>query len=91
MSIAVRCLTFLSTHLRRRERGPSLDTLKCLCLELIDDVCPKRRSLLSRSILGARHNADVWNLRSALFGGVSMSFGETVARERMARLDDLLH
>lgn len=78
----------LQRLLRRR---PSLDAMKRLCLELIDDVCPDRRSALSRSIIGARHQTDMWDLRSALFGTVSLSFGEREARARVARLDALLH
>ena len=90
MTLTDRCLNFLARRLRTTSHGPSLDTLKCACLELIEDVSPERRSSLSRSILSARHRSDVWDLRSALFGSVSMSFGESVARERMARLDNLM-
>lgn len=91
MTLTDRCLNFLTRRIHGSSRqDPSLDTLKCTCLELIEDVNPDRRTALSHSILNARHRGDVWDLRSALFGGVSMSFGEAVARERVARLDNLM-
>jgi len=85
------CVVSVIKRLRRLKQGrPSLDTMKRLCLELIDDVGPERRSVLARSIISARHQADMWDLRSALFGTVSLAFGEREARARVARLDALL-
>lgn len=91
MTLADRCLNFLTKRIdRQKPHGASLDTLKCACLDLIEDVCPVRRSALSRSILSARQRSDLQDLRPALSGSVRMSFGETIARERMARLDNLM-
>lgn len=82
-------LLFRSLY-RRIYGPPSLDAAKRLCLELIDDVNPDRRNDLSRSILRARRREDVWALRSAVFGSVSLAYGELEARQRVARLDALL-
>jgi hypothetical protein len=85
------CVLSIVRRVRRLTRSrPSLDAMKRLCLELIDDVGPDRRTVLARSIINARHRADMWDLRSALFGTVSLSFGEREARARVARLDAML-
>jgi hypothetical protein len=85
------CVLSILRRVRRLTRSrPSLESMKHLCLELIDDVGPDRRNVLERSIINARHRADMWDLRSALFGTVSLSFGEREARARVARLDAML-
>jgi acyl-CoA reductase-like NAD-dependent aldehyde dehydrogenase len=70
--------------------GETLQELKTLCLELIADVAAAHRKHADKAIRDARHRHDVWNMRSALFGSIALSFGESEARERLARLDALL-
>jgi len=61
-----------------------------LCLELIEDVAAAQRQHVDHAIREARHMHDLWNMRSALFRSIALSFGEREARERLARLDTLL-
>ncbi len=61
--------------------------LRRLCSSLVHDLPLEPRCALDVRILHARSRADLWNLRSQLFGAVSLQFGEHVARERLQRLD----
>ncbi|MBC7956353.1 MAG: hypothetical protein H7Y33_10855 [Cytophagales bacterium] len=95
MSFLNRCLVAISGAPARRSfaqtrAGETLLELKAMCLELIADVAAGHRQNADNAIRDARHPHDVWNIRSALFGSIALSFGERVARERLARLDALL-
>jgi hypothetical protein len=95
MSFFNRCLSAITGGPARRSfahtrAGESLLELKAMCLELIEDVAAAHRQHTDNAIRNARHSHDVWNMRSALFGCIALSFGERVARERLARLDALL-
>ncbi len=77
---------------------PSADTridvllpdLKALCLRLVEDVTPSLRERMDGLISDANRPADFQHLREALYGTISLSFGDRVARERIAKLDALL-
>jgi acyl-CoA reductase-like NAD-dependent aldehyde dehydrogenase len=95
MSLLKRYLAAISgRHVRRQfmqsRAGETLLELKAVCRELIEDVAAAHRQHADHAIREARHSRDVWNMRSALFGSIALSFGEREARERLARLDDLL-
>lgn len=68
-------------------RMPEPDRVRELCTRLLHDVAqPERDGVLHR--LGRLRRADdLWDLRSALFGLVSLHHGETVARERLTQFD----
>ncbi|MFT3954608.1 MAG: hypothetical protein QM722_09540 [Piscinibacter sp.] len=61
--------------------------LRQLCRSLVQDLPAEPRCALEARVLRARDRGDLWNLRSHLFGAVSLQFGEHVARERLQRLD----
>jgi hypothetical protein len=65
--------------------------LQSLCLQLVADVTPSHRDRLAGIVHLTCRSADFWHLRSALFGTIALSFGERVARDRIARLDALLN
>jgi hypothetical protein len=95
MSFLNRCLAAISggsarQAFTRTRAGETMLELKAMCLELIADVAAAHRKPADNAIRDARHRHDVWNMRSALFGSIALSFGERVARERLARLDALL-
>ena len=95
MSFLNRCISALSGRPSSHpsvaaQLGDSLLELKALCLELIADVAAHDRWPVDNALRDVRHSGDVWNMRSALFGSIALSFGERVARERLARLDALL-
>lgn len=92
MSLLDRCLSAISGRCASdpsvaAKLGDSLLELKALCLELIDDVAAHDRRPVDNALREARHSGDVWNMRSALFGSIALSFGEREARVRLARLD----
>lgn len=64
-----------------------VDFLRQLCRSLVNDLPAEARLALEARILRARDRSDLWNLRSHLFGAVSLQFGEHAARERLQRLD----
>ena len=66
-------------------RAQAVDMLRALVLP--DDP----RLPLEYRVLRARHLGDLWDLRSQLFGAISLAFGEHVARERLQRLDAQWH
>lgn len=80
-------------RLARRERSApadecdDLEFLRQLCRSLVQDLPAEPRCALELRILRARDRTDLWNLRSHLFGAVSLEHGEHVARERLQRLD----
>lgn len=65
----------------------SLDALRDACRDLIVDLPAVQRYELQLCISNARNTQDVWHLRSHLFGVISLTFGEHVARDRLKRLD----
>lgn len=66
---------------------PSLAALRDACRNLVADLPAVQRGELQRCISNARDTQDVWHLRSHLFGVISLTFGEHVARDRLKRLD----
>jgi len=71
------------------DAGEDVEALRQLCRCLVEDLPGESRYTLMLRILHARDRDDLWNLRSHLFGAVSLQFGEHVARERLQRLDAL--
>lgn len=78
-------------HLGRRSEAPSLEALRALCAELVADLSPAERHVLGQCLAHARCADDIWQLRSQLFGVISLRHGEHVARERLRRLDAHWH
>ena len=84
-------------RLARLEKVESADEaedvlyLRGLCSSLVEDLPQEPRCALDIRILRARDRRDLWNLRSHLFGAISLQFGEHVARERLQRLDAHWH
>ena len=68
-----------------------VEFLRQLCRSLVQDLPGEPRRALEVRILRARDRSDLWNLRSHLFGAVSLQFGEHAARERLQRLDAHWH
>ena len=82
------------THLEKcdpSDRSDEVEFLRRLCRSLVNDLPPGERCALDLHILHARDRTDLWNLRSRLFGAVSLQFGELVARERLVQLDAHWH
>ena len=65
--------------------------LRTICLALVQDLPDETRRTLDTRILRARSLDDLWELRSALFGAISLCLGEHEARERLQRLDAHWH
>ncbi len=65
--------------------------VRTLCLAIVQDLPDDPRVPLEYRVLRARHLGDLWDLRSNLFGAISLAFGEHVARERLQRLDAHWH
>ena len=61
--------------------------LRRLFISLVQDLPTEPRCALDARILRARSRAELWHLRSHVFGAISLHFGEHVARERLQRLD----
>jgi len=80
-------------RLARREKlepddnPQEVEFLRQLCRSLVNDLPLDARCTLDLRILRARGRDDLWNLRSQLFGAVSLQFGEHVARQRLQQLD----
>jgi hypothetical protein len=68
-------------------KTPSPEALRELCITLLADIAPLQRESLMDRLPRMRRADDLWNLRSALFDLISLTHGETVARERLAALD----
>jgi hypothetical protein len=68
------------------ERG-EVECLRQLCRSLVQDLPSPQRGPLELRILRSHDRADLWNLRSHLFGAISLAHGEHVARERLQQLD----
>ncbi len=65
--------------------------LRTISLALVQDLPDAPRRALDARILRARSVDDLWELRSALFGAISLCLGEHEARERLQRLDAHWH
>ena len=80
-------------RLARLERSEPVDDsgevefLRQLCRSLVRDLPPPQRGPLELRIVRALDRSDLWNLRSHLFGAISLAHGEHVARERLQQLD----
>lgn len=68
----------------------SIDKVRRLCLDVIDDVPPWHKQGLVSRIAHLRHPAEVPEIKPHLFEAVSMHLGEREARARIDRLDSLL-
>lgn len=64
-----------------------VEFLRQMCRSLVRDLPAEPRHALEVRIQRARDRSDLWNLRSHLFGAVSLQFGEHAARERLQQLD----
>ena len=73
-----------------RNAATDVNSLRALCLELLNDVPEARRQLLMQRLEKMRRADDVWHVRSALFEVISLTHGEQVARERLLVLDERL-
>jgi hypothetical protein len=69
------------------DESDDMEFLRQLCRSLVQDLPAEPRCALDLRILRARDRSGLWNLRSHLFGAVSLQHGEHVARERLLRLD----
>jgi len=69
------------------ESPQDVELLRQLCRSLVNDLPLDARCTLDLRILRAQGRDDLWNLRSQLFGAVSLQFGEHVARQRLQQLD----
>lgn len=58
-----------------------------LCAVLLADIAEPERDAVLRRLGRLRRADDLWDLRNALFGLVSLHHGESVARERLVRFD----
>lgn len=91
-----RALDSVLRFTRLERSGPvddpaELEFLRQLCRSLVQDLRSEQRCALELRILRAHDRSDLWNLRSHLFGAVSLQFGEHAARERLRRLDAQWH
>jgi hypothetical protein len=68
----------------------SIDKVRRLCLDVIDDVPPWHKQGLVSRISHLRHPSDVPEIKPHLFEAVCMHLGEGEARTRINRLDTLL-
>jgi hypothetical protein len=71
-------------------KPPSLPVLRELCYELLSDVPASDRKAMLQSLERLRRADDMVHLRTAIFTTVAREHGESVARARLARLDEQL-
>lgn len=91
-----RALDSVMRFARRDRPAPADDEqqmalLRRLCSALVQDLSADARCVLDLRILHARCRSDLWNLRSQLFGAISLQFGEHAARQRLQQLDTHWH
>jgi len=91
-----RALDSVLRFTRLERSGPAdgtaeVEFLRQLCRSLVQDLPAEPRYALDLRIQRAHGRSDLWNLRSHLFGAVSLQFGEHAARERLQRLDAHWH
>lgn len=68
-------------------RLPAAESILELCTTLLTDIAPREREAVLQRLGRLRRADDLRDLRSALFGLVSLHFGESVARERLGAFD----
>ncbi|WP_209384716.1 hypothetical protein [Rhizobacter sp. AJA081-3] len=69
------------------DENGEVEFLRQLCRSLVQDLPAPQRGPLELRILRSHDRGDLWNLRSHLFGAISLAHGEHVARERLQQLD----
>lgn len=69
------------------DESGEVEFLRRMCRSLVQDLPSPQRGPLELRILRSQDRADLWNLRSHLFGAISLAHGEHVARERLQQLD----
>jgi hypothetical protein len=68
-------------------RMPAAELVLELCSKLLVDIGPREREAVLQRLGRLRRADDLRDLRSALFGLVSLQFGEAVARARLDAFD----
>ena len=68
-------------------RLPATELVLELCSTLLADIAPREREAVLQRLGRLRRADDLRDLRSALYGLVSLHFGEGVARERLGAFD----
>ena len=68
-------------------RLPEPERVHELCTTVLGDIAPRERDVVLNRLSRLRRADDLWDLRSALFGLISLHHGETVARERLSEFD----
>ena len=69
------------------DESGEVEFLRQLCRSLVR-ICPRRNAgRWSCASCVRRTGPTCWNLRSHLFGAISLAHGEHVARERLQQLD----
>ena len=71
-------------------KAPDLPALRELCYALLCDVPASERKAMLQSLERLRRADDMVHLRTAFFTTVAREHGESVARNRLARLDEQL-
>jgi hypothetical protein len=72
---------------RGSSRMPEPESVRELCGRLLHDVAQRERDIVLHRLGRLRRADDLWDLRNALFGLISLHHGETVARERLSAFD----
>lgn len=68
-------------------RLPAPESMRDLCAHVLRDVAAHERETVLDRLGRLRRADDLWDLRNALFGLVSLHHGETVARARLGEFD----
>jgi hypothetical protein len=68
-------------------RLPAAELVFELCSTLLADIAPREREGVLQRLGRLRRADDLRDLRSALYGLISLNFGEGVARERLGAFD----
>ena len=68
-------------------RMPEPEQVRRLCVSLLHDVDARERDTVLQRLARLRRADDLWDLRSALFGLVSLHHGESAARARLIEFD----
>lgn len=68
-------------------RIPAPEDVRELCAHVLRDVAAQDRDAVLERLGRLRRADDVWDLRNALFGMVSLHHGEGVARARLDEFD----
>jgi len=73
-----------------RRSPPDMEVVRTLCIELLADVPQPERDGMLKRLKVLRRADDKWHLCTALFGVISRFHGENIARERIAKLNEVL-